>query len=88
MTCPLSSSTENVVLGNTCLMLPCTSSGASFVFSTLRDGMMVLFNQVVPPECLIFSPSAQPGRALLACPSSKVRLEVANERFEVANQRL
>ena len=29
MTWPLSSSTENVVLGKTCLMLPNTSSGAS-----------------------------------------------------------
>ena len=33
MTCPLSSSTENVVLGNTCLMLPYTSSGASLLSS-------------------------------------------------------
>jgi len=32
ITCPLSSSTENVVLGKTCLMLPNTSSGASLVF--------------------------------------------------------
>lgn len=31
-TWPLSSSTEKVVLGKTCLILPNTSSGASFVF--------------------------------------------------------
>ncbi len=34
ITWPLSSSTEKVVLGNTCLMLPKTSSGASRVSCT------------------------------------------------------
>jgi hypothetical protein len=33
ITWPLSSSTENVVLGNTCLMLPNTSSAASLLSS-------------------------------------------------------
>ena len=35
ITWPLSSSTENVVLGNTCLMLPNTSSGASLLSSEI-----------------------------------------------------
>src|SRR5579885_64168 len=74
MTWPLSSSTENVVLGNTCLMLPYTSSGASLVSSggfvlEARGFALRLRVAIASFPCILPAnrPIGSRGNAVLGC---------------------
>src|SRR5579883_2309287 len=74
MTWPLSSSTENVVLGNTCLMLPYTSSGASLVSSggfvlEARGFALRLRVAITSFPCILPAnrPIGSRGNAVLGC---------------------
>lgn len=66
-TWPLSSSTENVALGKTCLILPVTSSAASLTFCGVPDlGTRTRFRLFLLRTAMINSPfywSWSPGAA-------------------------
>ncbi len=85
MTCPLSSSTEKVALGKTCLMLPITSSGASLRFcGVVALGTRTRFLLFLLRTAMVSSPFAGVGLTVVPQAGPQQRTNRAHPKMNPA----